>query len=322
MTTRQDTPSGGSGLIFMSQGRYLYSAMQTMSQYELELMQQWLQQMQNFAEAYGGWKSSTGPDGKEQFSVILNSDGGVQGGLVGSFLDEMDWAAHNAGEAYKDDARMAIVQAGVSAGSLIGTGAAYLKTSDSSIESQIKDTELMQKDLKENGGADLVQADANAPKTQDMEKTEKLIDSWATDRSSLRYTQKFGGVTAEDEAFNKQAIRHASVSKQEAIAKNLDKHLDTLQNRLGQYNNKFNSMTTTLNQVSQAGQGIGNSVFNFKKADHQQSAQMFQAQADVIKQVQPQETGFISSAQQKADQFAQDANSVAAAYGQIVSTHA
>lgn len=299
----------------------LYKAMSTMTAYDQQMMQQWLKFMKESAAAYGGWNA----EGKLQ----TNSDGKATGGLVGRFLEISYDAANAAGDSIKDEAIGYAISGGTGlAIGLGGTAAAAYGTREGELGDQLKDAKAMQQELNTrpaNNEFELQTYKKAGGIEEDSEEIElerqiqNRIKDWASgDKSKLAH---FTDPT--NKAFNEKVANHAKTHPEfDKICKNVDDLIKDLEGKIQGLSTKFNTASNTLNQGTNAASGIGQSATTFQKATDQQSSQEEAAQAEVVKELQPQWTSNINNAQQNANQFQQDAAANAAAFGQITQTRA
>lgn len=316
---------GFGGALPVSQASFLYQAMTTMSEYDIEMQDQWLKQQREQAEALGGIQK----DDKGNIHLIVDDNGVATGGTIANFLNLSFEAANNAGDAIRDDANAAWVQFGSSLGGLGLSAVALKATSDSALDNQLKDAQALQREINSPADNELVQKNLD-PESEEgklQAKIERKLKDWASGDKSLLGNYQIDAegkpVDAETARINAQAAKQARVSQHKAaIAKNLSDYIDHLQNLQAQGSNRFNSATNTISQVTGAAASGGSAVYNGQKASDQQHAQEKAALADVQKTNLQQQIGYGTDAKQKADAFFQDAMATSAGYGQMVNTHA
>lgn len=292
-----------SGAMPMSLSGLLYKAMSTMSEYDMQMMNQWLQQMKQYAMAYGGWS----PDGK---TIDVNQ------GIVGRYLEAAINSADEAGNAIMDDAKSNLVNGITGLVGLGGTAAACLKTGDSALEEQLKDAKAFQNELKSPVKNEMVLQEQENPPSEATIKMNKRIEEWASgDKSQLADFTK--------DKFNIEAAQIAKTRPEYLkISKNVDELVRDLDNRNRDAVQKFTqNVNSGVQSLNQAG-NLGTAAFNVDKAKQQSDSQADNARATILNSLQQQWSNSIDKAQQTGNQFAQDAGQIAAAFGQITQTRA
>lgn len=321
-STRQDSLGGA---LPLSQASFLYKAMSTMSEYDIEMQNQWLKQQREQAEVLGGIEK----DADGNVRLVVGNDGVATGGTVANFLNLSFDAAESGGDAVRDDAKAGWVQFGSAIGGLGLSAFALKATSDSGLNNQLKDAQNLQSQLNSPADNELVQRNLD-PESEEgrlQAKIDQKLKDWASGDKSLlgkyQIDEKGDPIDEETASLNEKAAKQARVSQHRAaIAKNLSDYIDHLQNLQAQGSSRLASATSTISQVTQAANGAGSGVYNTQKAGDQEEAQKRSALAEVQKNNLQQQIGYGTDAKQKADAFFQDAAAAAAAYGQIVNTHA
>lgn len=309
-----------SGALPMSQCSYLYQAMSTMTSYAIAMQDQWLKQMIKQAEVVGGFSE----DKQGNVHIDLNADGSATGGTTGNFLSLSFAAAEESGAAIRDEAKSAIVQAASSGAGLIGTGVAYKMTTNAQLAHRLSDAQEEQKVLlatPQNGQIVLqnqaVDADRITNKVNAMAGGDKsAFENYKKDENGNLLPQ-----TVQDE--NRAVIQQASASPQRnAIARNLDKYIEKLQQQINIGSQQLNTWTNIISQVVNLGTASGNAAFKSEQAADQRAATSDTARSQVAQTNLQQQNTYTADAKQKADTFFQDAAAIAMGYGQIVNTHA
>ncbi len=283
MSTKEQT----FGSMPMSQGAYLYNAMSRMTSYDMQMQIQWLNQLIQQAK--------------------------VAAEATNNFLTESFQAAQEQGETYRDDAKGMLGQAITGAMGVMAMGVSYVQSMRAPEAGELSQATDLKKALEATQERSEQVLTSDEGVTSPVTNLVKRMENG--DKSAFADYQKM-------EVKEQQAALQQMSARKNVISKNLQDYTSDLEKRLQENTSKLNTMSTVVQQATNAGGSGVQSYYNFQKASDATDAQSDAARADVEKNLLQQQVGYVSDAQQKASAFFQDAGSIASGYAQIVSTHA